>query len=251
MAILILMCLLLLSSIFLVWLFLCKKKKTELESINELYNHFLTYKEKYTYLKLHKSDTNARIRLLFSNKRKTLFCEKELYKKRDFLITLSKFIDLKINKNSTKYRAKNNLILVDQIASVVASEINKSDRCTLFSKFKKINLQYNLKQKELKIFKILLGQKLLICIETLENEIKQISKIIIKSKNASRVKKYDKQILYSAELYSIYNFNPNSSKILANFNINHTKNAENLFCELLNSELKFKVILAYLTSMFS
>ena len=248
-----LMLLILFLSLIIFFVVLCKKFIKQdffCKSIAELYNNFFTYKEQYKYMRINRSKTNELIKILLTHK-KLLFCEKFLYKNKNFLLALSKTIDFKINSNKTKYRSKNNKILIDQISSVVANQVLISNSCNLFFIFKKLQKQYCLKQKEIKVFKILLGQKLIQLLYSIETEIQEISKTIIVASKCKRLKKFKKQILNDAQIYSIKKFNPNSTKILSNFNQNCSKNAENLFNELLLSELKIKIILTYLTSIFS
>lgn len=180
-----------------------------------------------------------------------LFCEKYLYKKKAFLLTLSKLIDYKINTNTSTFRSKNNLILIEEIASVVANKTLTSNKCDLFKEYSKLKYQYALKQKEEKIFKILLAQKLLFVLYNITSELKEISKVIVKSKKSKRFKKYKKQILTNAEIYGICKFNANSRKILLKINEKPSKSCNTLIYELLNAELKIKIIIEYLSIMFS
>lgn len=243
---------LLLSIVSLCTLYIIKeKKKLSCLTVKELYSNFSTHKEHYNYSRLPKSNIEEELSYLFSKSSNLLFCEKILYSKQGYLLTLSRLIDVKINTNKNTYRTKNNLVLIEQLASVIANQINLSNECKLFKQFSMLKLQYSLKQKEEKVFKILLGQKLIIELCKIERELKQISKIITKSKKARKFSPQSKQINFDALVYGIKRFNPNSGKILANFQGNLSKSAENLFNELLNAELKIKIILQYLSVMFS
>ena len=233
--------------------YIVKRKKTMnyCHSVDELYNNFLTYKEKYNYLKLSKSNSHEKILVLSTNKLKKIFCEKFIYKKIDYLLTLSKFIDMKINNNKQTFRAKNGKILIEEIASVVAYSVLLSNECKLFDLYKRLYRQYNLKVKENKIFKILLGQKLLYLLFELESEIIDISRIINKSKKTRKVKKYKKKIYFVAELYAIKKFHQNSTKLLAKYKYDYKKIAGFLMLELTETAKKQQIIITYLIAMFS
>ncbi|MBQ8424916.1 MAG: hypothetical protein IJX17_02710 [Clostridia bacterium] len=227
-----------------------KKKNKSLSSENELSTNFYNSKEKYEYLGLEKSKTYEKILLLSSNKLKKIFCQKLFYSNIDFLLSLSKQIDEKINNDNKTYRSKNGHILIQEIASVVSSSILLSDKCNLFEKYKKISNIYKLKQKENKIFKILLGKQLLQKLYDIESEIINISKVIHKSKTTDKIKKYKKKILLLAEIYAIKKYNPNSTKILNKHKLDYNIIAKKLFSELKNAETKEKIIIYYLQTMF-
>ena len=220
-------------------------------TLDELYECFYAKKERYEYLPLHQSNTNEKMLLIFSNKNKKIYSQKFLYKKIKYLLSLSSFIDLKINFNTQKYRAKHNKILIEEIASVVSNSIYLSNDCKLFDLYKKIGKIYPLKIKENKIFKVLLGKQLLDRLFEIEEEMIDIAKIINKSKSIKRLKKFDKKIYYYAEVYAVKKYNPNSSKILADKKLDYFKIAGFLFEELSEAEKKEKIIISYLTIMFS
>ena len=228
-----------------------EKSKKFCKTVDELYNTFYTYKEKFYYLPLTKSNSNEKINFIVFNNNKKLFCEKFLYKNINFLITVSKFIDLKINSSKQTFRSKNNKVLIEEIASVVAYSIIYSNKCNLFKLYKRLSTQYNLKNKENKIFKVLLGQKLICLLFEIESEIIDISKIINKSKTTKKVKKYKKKLYFFAELYSIKKFHKNSTKLLSEYKFDYNKIAGYLILELNESEKKMKVIISYLIAMFS
>lgn len=228
-----------------------KKEPKFSHTLDEIYDNFYSHKEKYTYRELHQSFANEKILILSSNKQKKIFSQKYLYKRMKFLLSLSKFIDFKINFNTQKYRAKKNKILIEEIASVVSNSVYLSNECKLFSLYKKLSNVYGLKIKENKIFKVLLGQQLIYRLFEIEEEMIQISKIIFKSKKTKKIKKFKKKIFLYAELYSIKKYNPNASKILAKEKINFNKLAGVLFEELSEAQKKEKIIISYLTIMFS
>lgn len=230
-----------------------KKKKSPKFSHNlaEIYEVFYAHRGKYDYLNLHQSFAYEKIEILSLNSSKKIFSQKYLYKKIDYLLSISKIINYKINFNTQKYRAKRNKILIEEVASVVSNEIYLNSDCKLFDKYKKICNIYPLKIKENKIFKILLGEQLIYRLYEIEMEIIEISKIIEKSKKIKRINGYKKKIFYYAELYSIKKYNPNATKILAKTKIDFNKIAGCLFEELCEAQKKEKIIISYLTIMFS
>lgn len=226
------------------------KKTKDCYGVGELYNSFLSHKEKYSYKRLNKSNSYEKILLLSITKFKQIFCQKFLQSKLANLMAISKFIDYKINKNNQKFRTKNNLILIEQIASVVAFSVFKDKKCNLFELYKKLRLNYNLRQKEDKIFKFLLGKFLIDNLYDVESEIVEISRIIDESKTVQRLKNYKKQIYLSAEIYSIKKFNPNATKILDGYNYDYLSVIKNLFSELTEALEKERIIISYLLVMF-
>ena len=236
---------------FCVFVIYFKKRQANFcHTVDELYDTFLTYKEKYSFIPLTKSTANEKIVLLQSNKTKKLFCEKYLYKKLDFLYTVSRFIDFKLNSNKQLFRSKNYKILIEEIASVVAWSVVLSDKCKLFELYKKLNLQYNLRSKENKIFKLLLGQKLIYLLFEIECETIEIAKIVARAKTIKKVKHYKKKLYFWAELYGIKKFNKNSTKLLSKYRYNYTKIAASLLFELDEIAKKQKIIISYLITMF-
>ena len=160
-------------------------------------------------------------------------------------------IDYKINSNKQKYRTKENKILINEISTLIATNILKSNQNNLFKNYKELINVFSLRQKENKIFKILLAQKLILLLYKINSELNEISYIITKSKSVKKLKKFNKQILWSAQIYSIKNFNSNSTKILFNKNINEKNIINNFFLELYEAENKIRRIITYLVTMFS
>jgi hypothetical protein len=182
---------------------------------------------------------------------KKIFCQKYLHSKLENLKKIAEVIDKKINNSNIKYRAKKGYILIEQIASVVAYGIFSDERCKLFLEFKKYQNMYNLRQKEIKVFRFLLGRFLIENLFDIETEIQEISKVIHKSKTINKYKKYKKQIYQIAEIYSIKKYNPNSTKILKDKNFDYGQVMQKLFSELSLALEGQKVIISYLLVMFN
>lgn len=229
----------------------CNRKKVYCNNINELDNYFLVSKNNLTYSKLNESDTSKQIKIMYSKLKYPMFTDKILLDNKNFLITLSKFVDYKINNSKQTFRAKSKIILIDHIAYILSNDMINSCECNIFSKFKLTINKYKLRQKEIRIFKMLLAKHILIKIINIENELTQISKIIKKSKNAKYLKKYNKMILKSANIYGIYKFNQNSNKLLYEYKGNIKQIIKNLFVELIESEFRLKLAVTYLKVLFN
>lgn len=219
--------------------------------VDDLYGNFLTCKERFSYKKLPKSNAQEKIIVLEPGRNKKLFCERLFCEKYDFLKTLASSIDLKINSLKLTFRAKNKRILIDQISWVVAYSAIISNDCTLFKTYKKLYATYKLKLKEHKIFKVLLGQKLIYLLYEIQSEICDISRVIEVAKHTVRIKKYKKKIYFFAQLYAVKKFHPNSTKLLSDYKCNYSKLTAMLLVELSEIEKKQKIIISYLISMFS
>lgn len=219
-------------------------------SLNELESNYMA-KTKFEYNKLERSTINEELIILYSKINKPMFCEQTVLANNKYLLTLSKFIDYKINNSKQTYRAKSNLILIDQIAKSLSSELIKTGECKIFLKFKQYGLQFNLRQKEIKIFKILLAKHIIEEIIKIEKELREVSKTIQKSKNAKHLHFYRKKLLNSANIYGVLKFNNNSYKLLSKTTFNKNKLLKNFFSELFEAEHRLKVSITYLKVLFS
>lgn len=231
--------------------FLFKPKKNRCINANDLKELFVINREKYVYKFLDKSSCHEKMIMLKTNKVKKLFCQKFLYEKIDFLVSLAKELDFKINNSKIKYRAKHNLCLIEAIASAVSQNVYSNNDCNLFAKYRDIAKIYSVKNKENKIFKILLGKELIYRLYDIESEIIEISKIILRAKSTKKIKKYKKQLYFLAQIYAIKKYNQNSTKLLSKYNLDYNKIAKNFFDELSITEKKEKVIISYLIVMFT
>lgn len=216
-----------------------------------IYNLFLVDKNKNVFKSLPKSHVNNMVNYLFFTKQKPLFHQAIIFKNKNFLLTISKLVDFKINSNKQKYRSKNNKILIDELSTLVAQNILISNKNNLFATYKLLTRTFSIRQKENKIFKILLAQKLLLLLCKLNDELFEVSSVITKSKKRKNFKVYKKQINMSAEIYSIKNFNSNSTKLLFKKNLDIDIIINKFFYELYESEHKIKRIVTYLVTMFS
>ena len=233
--------------------FVCKKltyKNFNELSLNEIEKIYQT-KEKFDYKKLKHSSLNEYIKILYSNIKKPMFTDKVLIDNKKYILTLSKFIDYKINNSKQTFRAKSNLILIEQIAAYLSKELIKSGECKIFFKFNQLKLQYNLRQKEIKVFKILLAKYIFEEIIKIENELIEVSDTIQKSKNAKHLNFYRKKLKNSANIYGIVKFNGNSNKLLANDDLNKEELLKNFFIELMEAEHRLKLSVTYLKVLFS
>lgn len=220
-------------------------------NLNNLQNIFLHNKTKTSYKKLPRSNIIKFVNQIYDCDLKPLQTQKIIFSNKKFILTISKLIDYKINSNKHKYRAKENKILINEISTLIATNILKSNQNNLFKNYKYLINIFSLRQKENKIFKILLAQKLILLLYKINSELNEISYIITKSKSVKKLKKFNKQILWSAQIYSIKNFNSNSTKILFNTNVNEKDIINNFFIELYEAENKIRRIITYLVTMFS
>ncbi len=182
---------------------------------------------------------------------KKIFPEKQIFKNIDFLLVLSKLVDSKINNLKLKFRSKNNHILIEEIASVLASSILYSNNTDVFFKYKKFANEFSIKQKEHKYFKFLLAKNMLECIFKIEMELFEISKSIELGKTINKIFHSNKKIIDDSVIYSISKFNKNSTKLIYFSQKNDKVCTKNLFNELFEAELKLKIYINYLLAMFN
>ena len=216
-----------------------------------LKNKFINNKpQNLEYRTLDKSNVNEKLVYTLETKHDQLKVESLIYKNKKYLFALSKFIDYKINLSKIKYRAKENIVLIDEISKILAYELIKSNNCKIFEHYKYYVKVFKIKQKENKIFKLLLSQKLFLLLTNIESELIEISKTIKTAKTSDKIVKFNKKLLFNAQIYSIVNFNPNATKLLHEIDIDHDSLINQLFLELLESESKIKIIINYLIAMY-
>jgi hypothetical protein len=208
-------------------------------------------KIKFEYKKLNKSSSDNKLTKTFRKIKKPMFTEKFLIKNKKFLLAISKFIDYKINNCKLTFRTKKNDIIIEKIAKILINDIIKNNRCELFNNYKKLCKMFSIKKKEDKMFKFLISKQLILLLCTIEDELCCITRIIQKSKHTKKIRKFKKKILFSAQIYSIKKFNENSTKLLKNFDTNLSEIIDNFLAELIVAEKKIKIIITYLTVMFS
>ena len=216
-------------------------------------DYIIKYKDstnKIKYLKLKYSNTQA-ISKQFFKKKNQLFSLSSLNKDKPFLQTLSRLVDFKINNNKLKYRAKGTETLIEEISkSCISNFIN--GRCpNIFISFKQAKLNYGLKQKELKIFKMVLARDLFSYIGQNKKILDNLMKIIKKSKNAKCLRFYDNNIYFYSNVYGICNFNKNSNAIVIKNNIDLDYMIARFYKELYRFKFNIDVAVNYLLVMFS
>ena len=242
-------CIIFLIILCFVYIFLTKNTK-KCENKKLLDNVFSNKSSPYKFSKLSKSYCYQSIFFTFSQINEPLFFQKRLLKNKNYLLTLAKTIDFKINSNKNTYRAKNNYILIEQVANVCANQIFSNNPCSVFFTYKNLVSKYNIRLKENRVFKFLLAKSFFEKLFLIENESAQIERVIFKSKKILHLKKFKKQILNSAQIYSIKKFNPSSTKLLIkNKNVDFT--IKNFLYELEIIDSNEKMIIAYLTTIFS
>ncbi len=235
------------------WLILNWKKnnKPQIATINDLEDCFIKNKnEKVEYIKLENSNSNYKVKSIFRHLTKPMFTDKIVIKNKDYLLSISKFVDYKINNSKQTYRSKHNIVLIEKLSAILCSEIIKRGECNLFHKFELCKQKFNLRQKEIKIFKLLIAKHLIDEIYNLEKELCEISGVIIKSKTAKHTTNYRKKLLNSANLYGILKFNNNSTKLLFFKSHNKIKIIKNFFAELFEAENRIKIACTYLKVLF-
>lgn len=220
------------------------------DNFNLLNSVYMNPKFKFLYLKLNKSMVYFKTKQMLNLKHKRLFAEHNLIKNKEYLLTLSKFIDYKINNNKSTYRSKDNYIIIENIAFVISKSIYKTNPYILFNEYKKAISIYKIKNKENKIFKILLAKMLFDELVKIDNELNQFSNIIQKYKNRKFVINYRKNILNIVKYYAIFKYNPNSTKLIHNINIDKNKITSLLLYELFDAEYRINLIITYLKTMF-
>ena len=205
---------------------------------------------KFNFQKLSKSKLENSLKKLFNLKHKELFFENKIIESKNYLITLSKFIDYKINNNNVTYRTKNDLTIIENLAYIVSKQIYSNNPFSLYQTYLSNFNNLSIKQKENKVFRILLAKNLINELIVIEREYIQISKIIQYNKKRKFYFNYFKNILNHAKIYSILKYNKNSTYFKHKYNTDKNFSMHSFLNELFYSEYKAKIILNYLKALF-
>jgi hypothetical protein len=185
-----------------------------LKSLSLLINN----KNKFNFQKLSKSKLQHSLKNLFNLKHKELYFENKIIESKNYLIALSKFIDYKINNNNITYRTKNDLTIIENLAYIISKQIYSNNPFSLYQTYLSNFNNLSIKQKENKVFKILLAKNLINELIIIEREYIQISKIIQYNKKRKFYFNYFKNILNYAKFYSILKYNKNSTYFKYKYN---------------------------------
>lgn len=214
------------------------------------YDYFFNQKQKFKYSRLHKSNLEEQSNLVAWGTKRPIFAAKRIFENKNYIKTLSKFVDYKINNCKLKFREKGGLILIEQLAAISVKNLLADGKCRVFKNFNTLVLRFNLKKREQAAFKILLLKFLLLSLFEIESELEEIDCVIQKSKNANSVKKYRKLLLFNAEIYGIFKFNSNYNKLLFNKSELANSASKLLFLELEQIYVKVKLIIGYAKVIF-
>ena len=221
------------------------------ENLNKFNNIYINSKEKYTFRYLSFSNTIHKINSFIKLKIRPFFFQKEFLANKDYYLTLSKFIDYKINFNKSKYRAKNNVTLVESVASVVVSDFITLDKANIFSSYRHLCKTIKLRQKEKRIVKILIGKSLLEYFSKTMLELAKLSKIITIASYTKKIKVYKNINYMLAELYGIAKFNCNATLLKSVLGEKYKLSTDMFFKELQCYKNRLNRTSHYLKIMFS
>lgn len=235
---------------FQLFLFFKFKNVNYCENILNLFNISTNPTIKYNYYSFNKISLINKINPILNSNHKKMYFENYFYKHKEYLFTLSKFIEYKIQNCKLKFRTKNNYLIIENIAYLLAKEIYKSNPYQIFKNYKIYMLKFSIKQKENKYFKFLLAQYLILELINIQNELITISKIILKYKKRKIFDFYNKNIYKYAKYYSIFKYNNNSFKYEYSLNLDKTLIIKKFIQELFDAEYKEKIIITYLKTMF-
>ena len=205
--------------------------------------------KKFNYSKLRKTNIHNLTRKSFRVKNK-IFPLKFFYANENYLKALSKFINLKINNSKITYRSINSITMIECLASRLVEELIKTNKTYVFKNYKTLNKILKLKQKEHKVFKIVLARTLLEKVIKIKHNLDIIDKIIIKSKNAKSIRFYRNSTYFNAQIYSILHYNNNSSKVLYKLKTPTDDHIKTFFTYLFQQTHLVNIIINYLVIIF-
>lgn len=226
------------------------KKEIFCDNLILLNNLMIDKKIKYKYKTLDYSFTNLDIEKLFNRIIYPTSFQSEIIDNKNYLLTISKFIDYKINNCKLTFRTKNSYTILENLAYIISLNIYKDYPYRLFDDYLKNYSLFQIKIKENNYFKILLAKNLICILIKISTEMNYISNIIHKYKKRKFLINYKKNIYNYAKFYAILKYNPNSNYYYFKKNLNSNAIFSNLFSSLAEAEHKTKIILTYLKTMF-
>lgn len=240
-----------LSAIYcIIYLFLIKYNAFYVNNCNFYANFILNKNHNFVYKKLNKRKVLPETKLLFSTNN-SLFCAKTIYENKNYLLTISKLVDYKIEKINQTFKARGNSVFIDSLTQYVLDINLPNNKTQIFNTYKLLYKKLNVKQKENKIFKILLARRLIEKIIFIKNDLDEIFYILNKSKTITKLKNYENTIFYYAQIYGVCKYNNlknsliNTSQSETNYMINK------LIAYLYDKQKKLNFLLTYLKVIFN
>ena len=202
------------------------------------------------YKKLSFSNTQTLIKQIFKTPNR-LFAASSLVANKTYLQTLSKFVDYKINNHKSTFRSRGRLTLIEETSKSCVSTLVSSKSPVVFLRFKQLQCEYNFKQKELKIFKLILAKDLMCFIYQNEMILNDMMKIIKKSKNANCLRFYKNNLHFYSNIYGICKYNQNANTLILKNNIDKNYMVSRFFRELYRIKNNIDIAVNYLLVMFN
>ena len=221
------------------------------KNIDNFNNLFKNSTHKYKYINLSFSNTHYSFKTIFKYKIKPFFFMKDIVKNKDYYLTLSKFVDYKINYNKNKFRSKKGFVLIESVADVIFNDFKFKGKTNIFFNYKSFCNTFKLRQKEKRVIKLILAKKLLVNLAELLLQLNSLSAIITKSASINHVKSYKDNSYLLAEFYGIMKFNPNSTYLRDVISRKYNLNIQSFFDMLNCYKNKLNRTTHYLKIMFS
>ena len=199
--------------------------------------------------RLNKTDINRKITTSFKTNNNIFIC-KLLNLNKDFIIILSNKIEQKINNTKTTYRAKNGVVFIDDISKQLLTISLKNHKPTIFYNYRNLYTKLNLKQKENKIFKIVLANNILHKVVDMHDYLNNILKIFNKSKNAKCIHYYNDNMCFYAQILSFCKFNNNIKSIYRYSEYDIFYMIKRFYKHLYNLEFELNFLISYLLVLF-
>lgn len=241
--------LILIYCIFYIFYTKYSKNYLNLCSFNEIFINNKSFKFTYKQLKHKNIYPQLELVMIYKN---NLFCCTKLNQNLNYISTIARLVDFKLSKNKNKYRAKDNKILINELTNMLTESSLKNNHALVFTEYKILYNKLNIKQKENKIFKLLFAEKIILKIIKIKEELDDILKIFIKSKNAKYIKYYKNTTLYYAQILAIFNLNKNKTLIFNqenNIDINYC--VKRLYTTLYKYESELNLLINYLLVIFN
>jgi len=173
---------------------------------------------------------------------KITYIERENKERTEFVMSLLKKLEERINSNNQLFRAINNECIIETVASSYAHAILIEENFNIFSKFKELSMLVKVYKKEAAVLGALVMKDLaMIYLELIKDTNKIKSEIFKGERAAVLIKKPS-----FAKIYGICLLNKSASKLILKYNLDARLATSSVICELDQIGYKQRIIHNYL-----
>ena len=198
---------------------------------------------------LNKSHCSQIAKQLFK-KKNNLICLSQLYLHKEYITTLAKFVDFKINNSTKTFRSQSNKIYIEEVTKFCLSKTISHKTPLVYKTLNNLSTKNKIQQKELKVFKLVLTKYIIERLFQIKRQCDKLVKIISKSKTANSISFYDNSLYFYTQIYGICKHNKNSTTLILKHNINTNYCINRFLKHISNLNREVCMLVCYLVQMF-